>query len=285
VSLFKRRGTSGEADDTEATDTEETGDRYDGVDAADENDLGDEEPDERGRSTRSGARGERTAAQQAAAERRALGPRDVTEVEDVSALLDLGSILVAPTDGMELRLELNEEDGEHVVGVTALIGEAAVQVQAFAAPRSEGIWDEVREEIAAGITQQGGTADTVDGAFGPELLTRVPAQDANGRSAFQPARFVGIDGPRWFLRAVFTGAAVEPAKAGPMEDLVRGLVVVRGQEAMAPRELLPLKLPELPAEAGSESDAGEDGGADGAGNRSQDDLNPFERGPEITEIR
>ncbi len=174
----------------------------------------------------------------------------MSEVEDISALLDLGSILVAPTDGMELRLELNEEDGEHVVGVTALIGESAVQVQAFAAPRSEGIWDEVREEIAAGITQQGGTADAVDGAFGPELLTRVPAQDANGRSAFQPARFVGIDGPRWFLRAVFTGAAVEPAQAGPMEDLVRGLVVVRGSEAMAPRELLPLKLPELPAEAG-----------------------------------
>jgi hypothetical protein len=281
VSLFKRRGSSGDAGDGDGTD-----DRYDQVSAVDEadDDLRDDETDEGGRPAR--ARGERTAAQQAAAERRALGPRDVSEVEDVSALLDLGSILVAPTDGMELRLELNEEDGEHVVGVTALIGDAAVQVQAFAAPRSEGIWDEVRDEIAAGITQQGGTADLVEGAFGPELLTRVPAQDANGRSAFQPARFVGIDGPRWFLRAVFTGAAVEPAKAGPMEDLVRGLVVVRGQEAMAPRELLPLRLPELPAEAGSESaaDAGDEG-ADGAASRSQDDLNPFERGPEITEIR
>jgi hypothetical protein len=55
---------------------------------------------------------------------------------------------------------------------------------------------------------------------------------------------------------------------------------------MAPRELLPLKLPELPAEAGSESatDADNDG-PDGAASRSQDDLNPFERGPEITEIR
>jgi hypothetical protein len=285
VSLFRRRGTSGGADDEDPIDP---GDSDDTVDEFDDDDRSDDDEADAGSggSTRSGARGERTAAQQAAAERRALGPRDVSEVEDISALLDLGSILVAPSEGMELRLELNEEDGENVVGVTALIGDAAVQVQAFAAPRSEGIWDEVREEIAAGITQQGGTADTVAGAFGPELLTRVPAQDANGRSAFQPARFVGIDGPRWFLRAVFTGAAVEPAKAGPMEDLVRGLVVVRGQEAMAPRELLPLKLPELTAESGPDAAADPDtDGPDGAATRSPDDLNPFERGPEITEIR
>jgi hypothetical protein len=226
--------------------------------------------------------GERTAALRAAADLRSNGPFDVGEVEDVSALLDLGAILVAPTDGMELRLEL-DQDQAHVVGVTALVGDAAVQVQAFAAPRSEGIWDEVRAEIAAGITQQGGTADEGDGPFGRELLARVPAQDEQGRSAFQPARFVGIDGPRWFLRAVFTGAAVEPAKAGAVEELVRGLVVVRGQEAMAPRELLPLKLPEVATEGGPEVADGEP--SDAGQPRSADDLNPFERGPEITETR
>jgi hypothetical protein len=214
---------------------------------------------------------------QAAAELRKNGPFDLSEVEDTSALLDLGSILVAPSDGMELRLELSEDEG-NVVGVTVLIGDSAVQVQAFAAPRSEGIWGEVREEIAAGITQQGGTADEGDGPFGRELLARVPAQDEKGRPAFQPARFAGVDGPRWFLRAVFTGAAVDGAKAGRVEDMVRSLVVVRGQEAMAPRELLPLKLPEVPGESQSE-------GAEPADGRSGDDLNPFERGPEITEIR
>lgn len=266
MSLFRRRG---QTDDEAAGPDAEVDDGADGAD---------DPADDPETASPQRARGERTAAQQAAAELRALGPRDVSEVEDVSALLDLGAILVAPTDGMELRLELNEEDGQHVVGVTALIGESAVQVQAFAAPRSEGIWDEVREEIAAGITQQGGTADTVTGPFGPELLARVPAQDANGRAAFQPARFAGIDGPRWFLRAVFTGAAIEPKNAGPVEALVRGLVVVRGAEAMAPRELLPLKLPELPADAEAAGDAA-------AGGRSLDDLNPFERGPEITEIR
>ena len=181
---------------------------------------------------------------------RAAGPFDVAEVEDVSDLIDLGAILVPPVDGMELRLELNEDGGEHVVGVTVLMAESAVQIQAFAAPRSEGIWDEVRGEIASGITQQGGTADVAEGAFGRELLTRVPGPGPDGKPGFQPARFVGVDGPRWFLRAVFSGAAVDQAKAGPIEALVRSLVIVRGGEAMAPRELLPLRIPAAPEGAG-----------------------------------
>ena len=204
----------------------------------------------------------------------------------MSELIDLGAILVPPVDGMELRLELNEDGGEHVVGVTVLLGDSAAQVQAFAAPRSEGIWDEVRGEIASGITQQGGTADVGEGAFGRELLARVVGPGPDGKQGFQPARFVGVDGPRWFLRAVFSGAAVDRAKAEPIEALVRSLVIVRGGEAMAPRELLPLRIPTAPEGAGdvaADPDADVDGGPDFA--RYVDDLNPFERGPEITEIR
>ena len=227
-------------------------------------------------------RRERTAAARAAAQIRAAGPFDVAEVDDVSELIDLGAILVAPVDGMELRLELNEEDGEHVVGVTVLLGESAVQVQAFAAPRSEGIWDEVRAEIASGITQQGGTADEADGAFGRELLARVPGPGPDGKPGL-PA------GPlRRGRRAALVPAgglhrrAVDQAKAGPVEDLVRSLVVVRGGEAMAPRELLPLQIPTAPRDAPAGS-----GGRRGrrSGRPYADDLNPFERGPEITEIR
>jgi hypothetical protein len=217
--------------------------------------------------------GERTAAARAAARLRDNGPFDVSEVESTDGLVDLGSLLVPPVEGMELRLELNEEDGDVVVGVTVLLGESAVQVQAFAAPRGEGIWDEVRAEIASGITQQGGTADELDGSFGRELLARVPGQGPDGRPGFQPARFVGVDGPRWFLRAVFTGAGVDEAKAADMAALVRSLVVVRGGEAMAPRELLPLRIPRGP-ESEEDSPAA-----------YSDDLDPFERGPEITEIR
>lgn len=205
---------------------------------------------------------------------RAAGPFDRAEVEDAEGRLDLGSLWLAGIPGMELRLEVDEES-DTVVGVTAVLGESAVQLQAFAAPRSEGIWDDIRSEIAASITRQGGTAEDTRGPLGVELQTRMPGQDASGRTVFSPARFLGVDGPRWFLRAVLSGrAAIEPDAAEPLLDVVRATVVVRGEDPMAPRDLLPLRLPDAQPEPSAEPPA-----------RSTDDLTPFERGPEITEIR
>ena len=183
-----------------------------------------------------------------------------------------------------------------MVGITAVLGDSAVQLQAFAAPRSEGIWDDIRTEIAAGITSQGGTADHTSGPLGTELQARMPGQSPDGRTVFSPARFVGVDGPRWFLRAVLTGqAAIDEEAASALIDVVRTTVVVRGEHAMAPRELLELKLPDQLSEDGLDEIAGQDGqedvaGQDGADDedvraaRSMDDFKPFERGPEITEI-
>ena len=206
------------------------------------------------------------------------GPWDVAERGDTGDYLDLGALRLLGRDGMELRLDLDEGTGQ-ITAATVQLGTSMVQLQAFAAPRSEGIWDEIRAEIAAGVTQQGGTVDEVPGVFGRELMVRIPVRAADGRTGTQPARFVGIDGPRWFLRAVIHGAAVhEPEAAASVEDLVRDIVVVRGEEAMAPRELLTLQLPgELMAQL---PDDGE-----GEGGTGRDSLDPFERGPEITEIR
>ena len=211
----------------------------------------------------------------ATAPSRAAGPFDRSEVEDTEGRLDLGSLWLAGIPGMELRLEVDQE-ADTVVGVTAVLGESAVQLQAFAAPRSEGIWEEIRGEIAASITRQGGTAEDTVGPLGVELQTRMPGQDGNGRTVFSPARFLGVDGPRWFLRAVLSGrAAIDPDAAEPLIDVVRATVVVRGDEPMAPRDLLPLTLP----------DAGEPAPAPEQEPARTDDLTPFERGPEITEIR
>jgi hypothetical protein len=211
---------------------------------------------------------------------RSAGPWDVSEVDSTETYVDLGALRVPGREGMELRLEIDESAGR-VTSATVQLEGSAVQLQVFAAPRTEGIWDEIREEIAAGITRQGGTVDEVPGPFGRELIARIPVRTADGRTGHQPARFAGVDGPRWFLRAVFHGLAVhEPENAAVVEDVVRGVVVVRGAEAMAPRELLELRLPEQPGD-GSE----EDGAADVEAGPARDPLTPFERGPEITEIR
>ena len=206
------------------------------------------------------------------------GPFDASEVEDSSGRLDLGALWIRGLPGMELRLEV-EEETQNIVGATAVLGDSAVQLQAFAAPKTSGIWDDIRAEIAESIVGQGGTADEQRGVLGTELRTRMPSAGPDGRTVFAPARFVGVDGPRWFLRAVFSGrAAIEDDAAAELMDVVRQTVVVRGDAAMAPRDMLPLRLPQEVADAQAEADA------EGAG-RSADDLNPFERGPEITEVR
>jgi hypothetical protein len=88
------------------------------------------------------------------------------------------------------------------------------------------------------------------------------------------------------LRAVLSGpAAVDEEAASVLLDVVRATVVVRGNEAMAPRELLPLKLPEQVDVAGQDVAHEHTAQDDAAGPAaSLDDFKPFERGPEITEI-
>jgi hypothetical protein len=198
-----------------------------------------------------------------------LGPHDVESApDDGLARIDLGGLRVpAPTDS-ELRLEMNEAG--QVVAASYVLGRSVLQVSAFAAPRREGIWGEVRDEMVEGITSAGGAAEIADGPLGPELRARVP--EAPGQKALQPARFVGVDGPRWFLRGMLTGpAATDPSAAEPLENIFRGVVVVRGSEAMAPRDQLPLALPrEAQAAVAEATDSRR--------------LPAPQRGPEITEI-
>ncbi len=214
------------------------------------------------------------------------GPFDSSEMDLTDdGRLDLGALRIRGVAGMELRLEIDEAAGQ-VVAATAVIGDSAVQIQAFAAPKTMGVWDDIRGEIAESILAQGGTADEARGPLGIELRTRMPSAGPDGRTVFAPARFAGVDGPRWFLRAVFSGrAAIEDEAAAPLLEVVRSTVVVRGDGAMAPREMLVLKLPEQAEEADTEGE--QDGeGTDPSGQAGHvDDLNPFERGPEITEVR
>jgi hypothetical protein len=210
---------------------------------------------------------------EAAVADRSAGPFDVSEVSGPEGRLDLGALWITGTDGMELRLEIDQEE-QRVIAATAVVGDSAMQLQAFAAPRSSGLWADIRSEIAAAIREQGGTAEDENGTFGVELRTRMPSAGPDGRTVFAPARFLGVDGPRWFLRGVLSGrAAIDDAAAQPLLGVFRETVVVRGGEPMGPRELLPLQLPE---------DAAQEGAAPA---ESAPDLNPFERGPEITEVR
>jgi hypothetical protein len=168
---------------------------------------------------------------------------------------------------------------QKVTGVSAQLGGSGLQVQAFAAPRTAGIWDEVRAEIATSVSGQGGAVDDVPGPFGRELIARIPATAPDGQAAVRPARFVGVDGPRWFLRGVLTGrAAVDPEAAKPLESVFANVVVVRDGNPRPPRDLLTLTLPQN-ARRG-DGPAAPEGAVPEAPS-----FDPLKRGPEITEIR
>jgi Protein of unknown function (DUF3710) len=171
-----------------------------------------------------------------------VGPYDVADAPDGVERLDLGSLRVPAVDGVEIRVQAGE-DGT-VQQVVLVHGDSALQLGVFAAPRSEGIWDEVRDEIKASLKADGVAAQETEGEYGAELRARV-----RGPEGTTELRFIGIDGPRWMVRAVYQGpAALDPAAAGPLTECLRGLVVDRGKEAMPVREALPLRLPKEVAE-------------------------------------
>ena len=210
------------------------------------------------------------------------GPYDAEDVpEDGLARLDLGGLLVPVMPGMEARVDVDQQQ-QTVVAATLVDGDSALQINAFAAPRSSGIWAEVRDEIIASLRDNGGSAEVVEGPFGPEIRAQVPSQAPGQQLTLQPARFIGVDGPRWFVRGLLSGAgATHSSRAERLEDAFRKVVVVRGAEAMAPRDPLPLRLPKEAVEAAQQ--AAEEQAAQQQGQQGQG-LNPFERGPEITEV-
>ncbi len=196
------------------------------------------------------------------------GPWDEQDADPAVERLDLGGLRVTPATGIDVQVQVDEASG-NVVQVTLARPDAAAQVQPYAAPRSGGLWESVRGQITSSISASGGLVEEADGPFGVELRAQVKA---DGSTTLQPARFVGIEGPRWFLRAVFLGAAARPGEAATvLEDAVRGLVVVRGDTAMPVGSAIPMRLPDsAQATPAAEAPA---------------PPSPFERGPEITETR
>lgn len=177
---------------------------------------------------------------------RSQGPWDLAEVtvdEQDATRINLGGLIVTGRPGIELRLQVDEKS--QAVAAVLLTGpEGAVELRPFAAPRNGEIWDDIRRQIAAETARRGGTATEADGAYGKELRVVMPVTTPDGKSATQPSRVMGIAGPRWLLRATFLGRpAMHPDHAGEIESALRDVIVVRGNEPMAPGDPLPLVMP------------------------------------------
>jgi uncharacterized protein DUF3710 len=213
------------------------------------------------------------------------GPWDAEESFPALERVDLGSLQVPVGPEHEIQLVMAEQHG---AWVTVRYRESEVQIQAFAAARRGALWDDVRAEIAAEVNTAGGRSQETEGSFGIELMAQVPAEPgqpmegAGEVGGMRLVRFVGVDGPRWFVRGLFTGPAADGGdQASLLEGVFRDVVVVRGEHPVPPREILELRLPPEARQALEEQAAAE---AEEE-NRFRGDLNPFDRGPEFTETR
>lgn len=174
------------------------------------------------------------------------GPFDSSEVDLDDARkgrIDLGGLLVSGVPGMQVQLQVDQRT-QKGTGVLLRLGEAGVQLIAVAAPRSTGQWDQTRLEIVANAKSRGGSAEEASGPFGAEARLVVPTTTPDGKQARQASRVSGIDGPRWMLRATFLGKAVTDAAVfQQLVDVVRTAVVVRGDQPMAPGDVITLEAP------------------------------------------
>jgi hypothetical protein len=187
-----------------------------------------------------------------AREWRAEGPYDISEVDldadevDGEPRIDLGSLILTGFAGAELRLQVAEETSQ-IISAMLISGSSALELGAYAAPRSGGLWSELREDMIESATEAGGSASLVEGPFGVELRRLLPVTTPEGEEGYQPSRMWVAEGPRWLLRGIVYGqAAVEEGVEPPVAELLtafRRVVVRRGDEAMAPGDLLPLSMP------------------------------------------
>lgn len=172
------------------------------------------------------------------------GPWDVEDenVPDYDEYLDMGSYYLPFLKGIELRVKANRAT-QQVLGTTITYGSSSVEIEAFAAPKTLGLWDDVR----ADLIEANKDAKEVEGVFGTELA--LPVIVKGGRKVL--TRIVGVDGPRWMLRGIFSGkAATDPEgeEAKALNQFFADIVVERGDDPLAPRDLIPMHPPVAPAE-------------------------------------
>jgi hypothetical protein len=174
------------------------------------------------------------------------GPYDADDAPDGlldDDWVDLGSLLVAPAPGKELRLQVDEATGA-IASVLLAAEDGALELRAFAAPRNGDLWDEALPLLREDVTSRGGRTTDREGPWGAELLCELEVQLPDGQTGVQPSRIIGVNGPRWMLRATLLGRpAVEQDAAKEWEEILGRVVVRRGKEAKPKGEALDVVLP------------------------------------------
>jgi hypothetical protein len=235
--MFRRRAKAPDAEPTEPTAPGATSD------AADPTGAGDAAPSEV--ATATGADSTKPA--------RPNGPWDVEELDDrpahVATRLDLGGVRIRPPAGFKVQIQVDKAT-QRSTSVMLVGDQGALQLVVVAAAKSRPQWPATMRALQSDADRRGGTVAEGDGPWGPVLRITIPVTLPDGKQGVQPSVALGIDGPRWMLRATILGkAALDQEQMNTMMAIVQDTVVVRGEEPMAPGEVVALVPPPRPESA------------------------------------
>ena len=147
-------------------------------------------------------------------------------------ILDFGAYAFVPPVNTQLQIESSEEQN---LVVHVLSGQSNITIDAYAAPKTGGQWRFVASELADGLRNQGAKVSIQDGPWGREVI---------GSAAESVIRFIGVDGPRWMLRAVIVSSSAEAEQSAEIaRTMLSHTVVRRGTNPMPARTPIPLVLP------------------------------------------
>lgn len=147
-------------------------------------------------------------------------------------ILDFGAYAFVPPVNTQLQIESSEEQN---LVVHVLSGQSNITIDAYAAPKTGGQWRFVASELADGLRNQGAKVSIQDGPWGREVI---------GSAAESVIRFIGVDGPRWMLRAVIVSSPAEAEQSAEIaRTMLSNTVVRRGTNPMPARTPIPLVLP------------------------------------------
>lgn len=156
--------------------------------------------------------------------------------------LDLGSLQIPVRPDLDVSVDLEPETG-NIISVTLSTLESLGAIQLFAAAKDADDWTKTRYEIAARLESTKVQPKVSTGVFGAEIHAVMPVFDKQGSATVQAVRFLGIVGDRWFMRVTVTGAAALDSTAiASFDSLLADLVVIRGDQPIAPGDRLPIQF-------------------------------------------
>jgi len=176
------------------------------------------------------------------------GPFDINEVDldaDDIQRLDFGSLVVTPFDGMQLQMQVNQDEVQSLLVVD---GKSSIELVLFAAPLRSSMLADARAEMQTATKDAGGTMKLVEGPLGTEIRRSMPGE-RDGKRTNQASRTWLAQGPRWLLRGTLTGQAaltdsVDEGEAQLLFEFFCNLVVRRGDKPLVPGTLIALEMPE-----------------------------------------